>query len=277
MFQSPDKKDIYYKTDDELELMRLANTLNCQAIALAGSLIKPGVTGIFLDQQVEAFILDNGGIPAFKGYRGFPNTLTISINDQVVHGIPNEREIQEGDVVSVDCGVNLNGYYGDAAYTYAVVGTAPSVMKLLEVTKLSVHKAIEQAVIGKRMGDIGFAVFDLCERQHKFGVVRDLIGHGIGKSMHEEPDVPNHGKRGSGFLLRKNLVIAIEPMINMGTKDVRLMPDGWTILTRDGKPSAHFEHSVAVRAGKADILSDHSFIEEAEKNNANLLAVQVIK
>lgn len=277
MFQSPDKKDIYYKTDDELELMRSANILNCQAIALAGSLIKPGVTGLFLDQQVEAFILDNGGIPAFKGYRGFPNTLTISINDQVVHGIPSEREIQEGDVVSVDCGVNLNGYYGDAAYTYAVVGTTPSVMKLLEVTKLSVHKAIEQAVIGKRMGDIGFAVFDLCERQHKFGVVRDLIGHGIGKSMHEEPDVPNHGKRGSGFLLRKNLVIAIEPMINMGTKDVRLMPDGWTILTRDGKPSAHFEHSIAVRAGKADILSDHSFIEEAEKNNANLLAVQVIK
>ncbi len=277
MFQSPDKKEIYYKTDDELELMRLANILNCKAIALAGSLIKPGVTGIFLDQQVEAFILDNGGIPAFKGYRGFPNTLTISINDQVVHGIPNEREIQEGDVVSVDCGVNLNGYYGDAAYTYAVVGTTPSVMKLLEVTKLSVHKAIEQAVIGKRMGDIGFAVFDLCERQHKFGVVRDLIGHGIGKSMHEEPDVPNHGKRGNGFLLRKNLVIAIEPMINMGTKDVRLMPDGWTILTRDGKPSAHFEHSIAVRAGKADILSDHSFIEEAEKNNANLLAVQPIK
>ncbi len=277
MFQSPDKKEIYYKTDDELELMRLANTLNCQAIALAGSLIKPGITGIYLDQQVETFILDNGGIPAFKGYRGFPNTLTISINDQVVHGIPNDREIQEGDVVSVDCGVNLNGYYGDAAYTYAVVGTAPSVMKLLEVTKLSVHKAIEQAVIGKRMGDIGFAVFDLCERQHKFGVVRDLIGHGIGKSMHEEPDVPNHGKRGSGFLLRKNLVIAIEPMINMGSKDVRLMPDGWTILTRDGKPSAHFEHSIAVRAGKADILSDHSFIEEAEKNNANLLAVQPIK
>jgi methionyl aminopeptidase len=277
MFQSPDKKDIYYKTDDELELMRLANILNCQAIALAGSLIKPGVTGIFLDQEVETFIRDNGGIPAFKGYRGFPNTLTVSINEQVVHGIPDEKEIQEGDVVSVDCGVNLNGYYGDAAYTYALIGTDPSVMKLLEVTKQSVHKAIEQAVIGKRMGDIGFAVFDYCERLHKFGVVRDLIGHGIGKSMHEEPDVPNYGKRGSGFLLRKNLVIAIEPMINMGTKDVRIMPDGWTILTRDGKPSAHFEHSVAVRAGKADILSDHSFLEEAEKNNANLLAVQPIK
>ena len=277
MFQSPDKKEIYYKTADEIELIRIANILNCKAIAYVGSLVKPGVTGAFLDKQAEIFIHDNGGVPAFKGYRGFPNAITISINEQVVHGIPDSREIQENDVVSVDCGVMLNGYYGDAAYTYALGGVDEQVMKLLEVTKLSLYKGIEQAIIGKRIGDIGFAIFELCERQHKFGVVRDLVGHGLGKNLHEDPDVPNHGKRGNGVVLRKGLVIAIEPMINMGTKEVSGTGDGWTILTRDKKPSAHFEHTVAIGATKADILSDHSFIEESEKNNQNLLAVLVKK
>lgn len=275
MFQSPDKKEIYYKTDDEVNLIRAACILNCQAIAYVGSLIKAGVTGIYLDQKAEEFIRDQKGVPAFKGYRDFPNTLTVSINEQVVHGIPNGREILDTDVVSIDCGVMLNGYYGDAAYTYALPNVTPSVMKLLKITKLSLYKGIEQAVIGKRVGDIGYAIYDLCEKQNKYGVVRDLVGHGLGKNLHEDPDVPNHGKRGNGVVLRKGLVIAIEPMINMGTKDVASLSDGWTIITKDRKPSAHYEHTVVVRSNKPEILTDHSFIEEVEKNNENILAVTI--
>ena len=276
MFQSPDKKEIYYKTDDEIELIRKACILNCEAIAYAGSLIKPGVTGKFIDQKTEEFIFDNGGVPAFKGYRDFPNTLTISINEEVVHGIPSDREISEKDVISVDCGVMLNGYFGDAAYTFALGGVDPSVMKLLDVTKLSLYKGIAQATVGKRMGDIGFAIFEYCERMNKYGVVRDLVGHGLGKNLHEDPDVPNHGKRGNGVILRKNLVIAIEPMINMGTKEVYGNGDGWTIISADKKPSAHFEHTIAIKSGKPDILSDHASIEEVEKKNENLLAVSLV-
>ena len=275
MFQSPDKKEIYYKTDDEVVLIREACILNCKVIAYVGSLIKSGVTGIYLDQKAEEFIRDHNAVPAFKGYRDFPNTLTVSINEQVVHGIPNNREIIDTDVVSIDCGVMLNGYYGDAAYTYALPNVTPSVMKLLQVTKLSLYKGIEQAIVGKRVGDIGYAIYDLCEKQNKFGVVRDLVGHGLGKNLHEDPDIPNHGKRGNGVVLRKGLVIAIEPMINMGTKEVASLADGWTIITRDKKPSAHFEHTVVVRSNKPEILTDHSFIEEAEKNNENILAVTI--
>ena len=275
MFQSPDKKEIYYKTDDEVVLIREACILNCKVIAYVGSLIKSGVTGIYLDQKAEEFIRDHNAVPAFKGYRDFPNTLTVSINEQVVHGIPSNREIIDTDVVSIDCGVMLNGYYGDAAYTYALPNVTPSVMKLLQVTKLSLYKGIEQAIVGKRVGDIGYAIYDLCEKQNKFGVVRDLVGHGLGKNLHEDPDVPNHGKKGNGVVLRKGLVIAIEPMINMGTKEVASLADGWTIITRDKKPSAHFEHTVVVRSNKPEILTDHSFIEEAEKNNENILAVTI--
>jgi methionyl aminopeptidase len=277
MFQSPDKKAIYYKTADEIELIRQACLLNCRAIAHVGSLLKPGVSGDFLDREAETFIRDNGGVPGFKGYRNYPKTLTVSVNEQVVHGIPNGFEIKENDVVSVDCGVFLNGFFGDAAYTFAMQGVPPSVMELLEVTKLSLYRGIAQAVAGKRIGDIGFAIFELCERQHKFGVVRDLVGHGLGKALHEDPDVPNHGKRGNGVLLRKGLVLAIEPMINMGTKDVEGVGDGWTIVSKDRKPSAHFEHTVAVGAAAADILSDHSEIEDVEKKNENLLEVQIKK
>ncbi|MBL7816893.1 MAG: type I methionyl aminopeptidase [Saprospiraceae bacterium] len=277
MFQSSDKKEIYYKTDEEVELIREACILNCQTIAYVGSLIKPGLTGKFLDEKAEEFIRDHNAVPAFKGYGAnpFPNTLTISVNEQVVHGIPSNREFLDTDIVSVDCGVMLNGYFGDAAYTYAMPNISSSVMKLLQVTKLSLYKGIEQAIVGKRIGDIGFAIFELCEKQNKFGVVRDLIGHGLGKNLHEDPDVPNHGKRGNGVVLRKNLVIAIEPMINMGTKDVYSTGDGWTIITKDRKPSAHYEHTIAVRPNKAEILSDHSFIEEAEKKNENILAVTI--
>lgn len=277
MFQSSEKKEIYYKTNDEIEQIREACVLNCKVIAYVGSLIKPGVTGKYLDEQAEQFILDHKAIPAFKGYgkNPFPNTLTVSINEQVVHGIPSEREIQEGDVVSIDCGLCLNGYFGDAAYTFALQGTDAKVMKLLQVTKLSLYKAIEQSIVGRRIGDLGWAIQRLCEVDNKFGVVRDLIGHGLGKNLHEDPDVPNHGRKGNGVLLKNGLVIAIEPMINMGTKEIIHSNDGWTIITADKKPAAHFEHTIAVRPQKADILSDHSFIEEAETKNENLLAVSI--
>ena len=274
--QSNEKKEIYYKTDDEIELIRQSSILVSKTLALVGSLIKPGVTGAFLDKEAETFIRDNGGVPAFKGYRGFPATLCWSINEAVVHGIPNEKEITENDVISVDCGTMLEGYFGDSAYTFALGGVTPSVLELLHVTNTSLYKAIEQATVGKRIGDIGFAVFDYCERLNKYGVVRDLIGHGLGKALHEDPDVPNHGKRGNGVILRDGLVIAIEPMINMGTKEVEGIGDGWTIVTADRKPSAHFEHTIAIRKGKkADILSDHSFVQEAVKKNSNLLEISI--
>lgn len=275
MFQSYDRRDIFYKTSDEIEAIRAANILNCKTIAYVGSLIKPGVTGVFLDEKAYEFINDHKGIPAFKGYRGYPSTLTVSINEQVVHGIPSTREIKEGDVVSIDCGVCLNGFFGDAAYTYALQGVSKEVMKLLVITEQSLYRGIAQAIHGRRVGDIGFAVSDFCEREHKYGVVRDLVGHGVGRHLHEEPDVPNHGKRGKGIVLKEGLVIAIEPMVNMGVRDVRSLSDKWTIVTLDNKPSAHYEHSVAVKKGKADILSDHSFIKEAEKNNPNLLEISL--
>ncbi len=276
MFQSSEKREIYYKTDGEIELIRESCLLVSKTLAYVATLIKPGVTSKFIDSKAEEFIRDNGAVPAFKGYRDFPATLCISLNEAVVHGIPSNYEIKENDVISVDCGTFMNGYFGDAAYTFALGGVTPSVLDLLNVTNTSLYKGIEQATVGKRIGDIGFAIFEYCEKKHKYGVVRDLTGHGIGKSLHEDPDVPNHGKRGNGIVLRDGLVIAIEPMINLGTKEVMGIGDGWTIITSDKKPSAHFEHTVAVRKGKkADILSDHSFIEEAVKKNANLLEISI--
>lgn len=276
--QSSEKKEIYYKTDDEIELIRESSLLVSKTLAYVGSLVKPGVTTAFLDREAETFIRDNRGIPAFKGYRNFPATLCMSVNEAVVHGIPTEKEIGENDIISVDCGTLLDGYFGDSAYTFALGGVSPSVLNLLNVTNTSLYKGIEQAQAGKRIGDIGFAIFEFCERNYKYGVVRDLVGHGIGKALHEDPDVPNHGKRGNGVLLRHGLVIAIEPMINMGTKEVSGTGDGWTIITSDRKPSAHFEHTIAIRKGqKADILSDHSFVELAVKNNSNLLEISIIK
>ena len=276
MFQSSEKKEIYYKTDDEIESIRESCLLVSKTLAYVGTLIKPGITSQFIDQKAEEFIRDNNAVPAFKGYRNFPATLCVSMNEAVVHGIPSNREFQENDVVSVDCGTLLNGYFGDAAYTFALGGVTPSVLDLLNVTNTSLYKGIDQAMVGKRIGDIGFAIFEYCEKYHKYGVVRDLTGHGIGKALHEDPDVPNHGKRGNGVVLRDGLVIAIEPMINLGTKEVMGIGDGWTIITSDKKPSAHFEHTVAIRKGKkADILSDHSFIQEAVKKNSNLLEISI--
>jgi methionyl aminopeptidase len=266
-------KRVYYKTAEEVERMRRANLLVSETLALVGSILKPGITGLEIDKAAEEFIRDHKGRPAFKGYHGFPATLCVSFNEIVVHGIPSKRAFKETDIVSVDCGVELEGFYGDAAFTFAFSAVEEPVMELLRVTYASLYKGIEQAIVGQRIGDISFAVQDYCERQHRYGVVRDLVGHGVGRSLHEDPEVPNFGKRGKGMVMQDGLTIAIEPMVNMGLKEVYQDSDGWTIFTRDRKPSAHFEHSVVVRKNKADILSDHSFVIEAIKNNPELKEV----
>jgi len=224
--------------------------------------IKPGVTTLDLDKVAEEFIRDHHAKPAFKGYGGFPNTLCTSVNDVVVHGIPNDIPLKDGDIVSVDCGVLMNGFYGDSAFTFAVGEISSEIRQLLRVTRECLDKGIEQAVAGKRVGDIGWAVQNHAE-SFNYGVVRELVGHGIGRDLHEGPEVPNFGKRGSGMVLRTGLVIAIEPMINMGTKGVKQHKDGWTILTGDKKPSAHFEHTVVVREEGAEVLSSFLEIEKA--------------
>lgn len=238
-----------------------------KTLAHVASMLKPGITGLAIDREAETFIRDHNGRPAFKGYHGFPASLCVSYNDIVVHGIPGNREFRENDIVSVDCGVELNGFFGDAAFTFALVNVDEPVMDLLRVTYAALYKGIEQAVAGKRIGDIAFAIQQYCEREHHYGVVRELVGHGVGRSLHEDPEVPNYGKRGKGPLLQSGLVLAIEPMINLGAKEVYQDNDGWTIHTRDRKPSAHYEHSIAVRKEKADILSNHQFILDAIKNN----------
>ncbi|MFM2269844.1 MAG: type methionyl aminopeptidase [Bacteroidota bacterium] len=264
---------IYYKTDEEIELIRQSALMVCKTLAHVGEMIRPGVTGIELDKAAETFIRDNHGVPSFKGYRGFPNAIIVSINEQVVHGIPSNYEFREGDILSVDCGVYMNGFHGDAAYTYAMNGTSEKTLQLLENTKKSLYLGIEQAVHGKRVGDIGFAIQDWCERKCGYGVVRDLVGHGIGRDLHEEPNVANYGKRSNGVKLLSGMVIAIEPMINIGTKEVRFLDDNWTVISADKTPSAHYEHTVAVRKNKADILSSHDLIELVEKNNPNLMEI----
>ncbi len=263
---------IFLKTDDEIELLRQSNLLVGRALAEVAKLIKPGVTTLELDRVAEEFIRDNGAIPTFKGFpnqygQSFPGSICASVNDQVVHGIPNDKPLQEGDIVSVDCGTYMNGFCGDSAYTFCVGEVAPEVRELLKVTKEALYKGIENAVHGKRLGDIGSAVQDHCEK-HAYGVVREFVGHGIGKEMHEEPPVPNYGKRGSGVLLKSGMCIAIEPMITLGSPQIYMEPDRWTIRTRDGKWAAHFEHTLAVRKGKAEVLSTFDFIEEVLGDNA---------
>lgn len=252
---------IYYKTEEEIELVRKSSLLVAKTHAEIAGLIKPGITTLALDKIAEEFIRDNGGFPAFKGYGGFPNTLCTSPNEQVVHGIPNDRFLENSEILSVDCGVVMNGYYGDSAFTYEVGEVDVETKKLLKVTKESLYKGIEQAVAGNRIGDIGYAVQQHAE-SFGYGVVRELVGHGVGKNLHESPEVPNHGRRGKGVMLKEGLVIAIEPMINMGTKCILQHNDGWTITTIDNKPSAHFEHTIVVRKGKAEILSSFDEIEK---------------
>ncbi|MCC6182277.1 MAG: type I methionyl aminopeptidase [Bacteroidia bacterium] len=257
---------IILKTREEIELAREAALSVSKTLGVIAKEIKPGVTSLYLDKLAEEYIRDNGGVPAFKGYgdkrNPFPATLCMSLNSAVVHGVPNDRPLEEGDIISVDCGIIKNGYVGDHAYTFAVGEISPTVKKLLDVTKECLYIGIEQFKQGNRIGDIGFAIQQHAEK-HGYGVVRELCGHGVGKHLHEEPEVPNYGKRGTGPMIKDGMVIAIEPMINMGTRNIRQLKDGWTILTADGKPSAHFEHDVAQIDGKPEILSTFKYIEEA--------------
>jgi len=232
-----------------------------KTLAAVADRIKPGVTTLELDAVAEEFIRDHGGEPGFKGYGGFPNSLCTSVNEAVVHGIPNDKPLIDGDIVSVDCGVLKNEFYGDSAYTFAVGEIAPEIQQLLEVTKECLQKAIEQAIVGKRIGDIGFACQHHAE-QSGYGVVRELVGHGLGRSLHEAPEVPNYGRRGNGPRLMDGMVLAIEPMINLGRKEVFHEEDGWTIVTADRKVSAHFEHDIVVRKDQADVLSSFDEIEK---------------
>ena len=249
------------KTDEEVELIRLSSLLVGRTLAQVASRVQPGVTTLALDAVAQEFIRDHGAEPGFKGYGGFPNSLCTSVNEAVVHGIPNDTPLEEGDIVSVDCGVLMNGFYGDSAYTFAVGQVSEEVQLLLDTTKVCLDLAIEQAVVGKRIGDIGHACQQHAEGQG-YGVVRELVGHGLGRDLHEAPEVPNYGRRGNGPKLMDGMVLAIEPMINLGGREVGQADDGWTIVTRDGKVSAHFEHDVVVRQGKADVLSSFKDIEE---------------
>lgn len=264
---------IFLKTDEEIELMREANRLVGMTLGEVAKHIKPGVTPAQLDKIAKEFIYDHGAIPSFLGYKGapgtvdFPGAICASVNDQVVHGFPTDYILKDGDVISVDCGTEKNGFCGDSAYTFCVGEVAEDVKALLRTTKESLYLGIEKAIEGNRIGDIGEAVQTYCEK-HGYSVVRELVGHGIGRKMHEAPEVPNYGKRGTGPLLKKGMCIAIEPMINMGSKNVVFENDGWTIRTRDRKLSAHFEHTVAIRQGKADILSTFEFVEAVLGNNA---------
>lgn len=265
-------KGLFYKTKEEIELIRESSLLVGKTLATVAALIRPGVTTLSLDKVAEEFIRDNKAVPAFKGYNGFPGTLCISPNSQVVHGIPGKYELRDGDVVSVDCGVVKNNFFGDSAYTFTVGEVKPEVLNLLKITKESLYKAIEVALTSYRVGDIGYAVQEHAEK-NGYSVVRELVGHGVGQSLHEAPEVPNYGKRGTGLKLQEGLVIAIEPMINMGKKAVKQENDGWTIRTADNLPSAHFEHTVAIGKNKADILSSFTEIEKAlNKNNIPVIS-----
>lgn len=261
---------VYYKTTAEVELIRASCLVVSRVLGLVGSLIKPGITGEYLDKKAEELIRDYKGIPGFKGYNDFPSTLCISPNAEIVHGIPNKKEFRDGDIVSVDCGCLLNGFYGDAAYTFAIGDVSDDIMNLLSVTNESLYKGIENAVEGKRLTNISFAIQNYVEHINSYHVVRELVGHGIGKNLHEEPEVPNFGKRGKGIKMKDGLVIAIEPMVNMGTRHIENDSDGWTVYSKDRSSSAHYEHTVVVRKNNADILSTHRYVEEEIKKNPNI-------
>jgi len=257
------------KTLEEIELIRQSSLLVGKTLAEVAKIMKPGVKTSDIDKLAETFILDNGAKPGFKGYGGFPATLCISIGEEVVHGIPGDRELKDGDLVSVDCGTFLNGFYGDYAYSFAIGECDDKIIKLQEATKESLYLGAAQAILGKRIGDIGAAIQNHVE-ERGYSVVRDLVGHGIGRNLHERPEVFNYGRKGVGKKLPENLVICIEPMINMGVKEVVQDKDGWTIRTRDNKASAHFEHTVVVKADKPEFLSTYKYIEEVLKQNINI-------
>lgn len=259
---------IFLKTDEEIELLRISNQIVAKTLAEVAKIIAPGVSTEQLNKVADEFIRDNGAVPGFLGYGGFPKSICTSVNDQVVHGIPSEKIVlKEGDIISVDCGAYKNGFHGDSAYTFCVGNVDAEIISLLKTTKDSLYKGIEQAVEGKRIGDIGNAIQVYCE-ERGYSVVREMIGHGVGRKLHESPDVPNYGRKGNGIMLKSGMTIAIEPMINLGTRNLVFERDGWTTRTLDRKPSAHFEHSVAIRHGKADILSGFEYIEKVLGNKA---------
>ena len=264
---------IKIKTLEEIELIRKSCEVLSLALAEVIKAAKPGTNGLALDKLADEFIKDYGGKPSFKGYHGFPNALCISMNDDVVHGIPTGAAFKDGDILSLDCGVFMNGYHGDMADSIGIGNVKPEVVQLMRVTKESLFIGIEWATLGKRTGDIGFAIQDFCERQNPYKCVRELVGHGIGKTLHEDPQVPNYGRKGDGAKLPENCVIAIEPMVNLGKKDVYTKKDNWTIATQDGFPSVHFEHTVVVKPVKAEILTSYVAIEKAVKENAELIKI----
>ncbi|HEY6954399.1 MAG TPA: type I methionyl aminopeptidase [Flavisolibacter sp.] len=263
---------IHYKNEQEIELMRESALLVSKTLSEVAKILKAGLTTVSLDVFIGEYLKDNNAVPSFLNFHGYPFNSCISVNDVVVHGFPGKYELKEGDIVSIDVGAYKNGFHGDHAYTFIIGQAKPEVVQLVKITKESLFKGIEKAVAGNRIGDISFAIQEHTEKKHGYGVVRELVGHGLGKSMHEDPQVPNYGKRGSGPVIKEGLVIAIEPMINLGRKDVYTDDDGWTVRTKDGKPSVHFEHDVCVKKNKADILSNYAPIEAAEKANSNLFS-----
>lgn len=255
---------IFYKTEEEIERIRESADILGRAHGIIAEMIMPGVKTKVLDQRAEEFISDHGAKSSFKGYNGFPFSLCISVNENVVHGFPGEYELKEGDIISIDCGVYYKGFHSDCAYTYPVGKIDEKVQDLLKVTKDSLYLGIKETVTGNRIGDISFAIQSYVE-QHGYGIVRELVGHGLGKDLHESPEVPNYGKRGKGPKIKEGLVIAIEPMVNLGKRNIVQESDGWTIRTADRQPSAHFEHTVAIVNGKTEILTTHKYIEEVVK------------
>jgi methionyl aminopeptidase len=263
---------IICKTNEEVELMRKSALLVSKTLTEVAKILKPGITTLALDKMIGDFVRDHHAIPSFLHYHGYPFNSCISVNDVVVHGFPNKKELKEGDIVSVDVGVILNEWHGDHAYTFALGNPGKDIARLILVTKQALYKGIEKAIAGNRVGDISFAIQEHTEKKYGYGVVRELVGHGLGKSLHEDPQVPNYGRRGQGPKLKEGMVLAIEPMINLGTREVFTEADGWTVRTKDGRASVHFEHDVCVRKNKADILSDYTLIEEAERENVNLFS-----
>lgn len=259
------------KSPEQIEKMRKSALLVSQTLTEVAKKLKPGITSLELDLFIGEYIRDHKAVPSFLNYHGYPYNSCISVNDVVVHGFPNKTELREGDIISVDVGVILDGWHGDHAYTFAIGDPGPEVLQLIRVTKESLYKGIEKAVAGNRIGDIAFAIQNHTEGKYGYGVVRELVGHGLGESMHEDPQVPNYGKRGTLSKLKEGMVLAIEPMINLGRRNVFTEKDQWTIRTSDGKPSVHFEHDVAVGKHQADILSNYKPIEEAESANPNLV------
>ena len=261
---------IHIRSNEEIELIRKSALMVTATLTEVAKFLKPGITTKSIDTMAEEFIRANGGVPSFKGYNGFPAALCISVNEVVVHGFPSDYLLKDGDIISVDCGVFMNGFHGDHAYTFAIGNVVPDVLKLMRLTKEALAMAIEQARDNNRVGDISFAVEQHTAKIYGYGVVRELVGHGVGRKLHEDPQVPNYGRRGDGKRLKEGMVLAIEPMINLGTRNVHTLKDGWTVVTGDGKPSVHYEHTTAVRKGRGEALSNFVPIEAAEKANPEL-------